>query len=429
MTLEQTQADIGTDAVDSTRRRSMVALFTGVALTSTAWVAASTAATLIAGDAAGASWSGAPNAAGVLGSAIGTTWLSARMARNGRRYGLLLGYGTAVGGAVIAVLAAQSGTLALLAVGMVLLGVGNGGAQLSRYAAADLYPPHRRSAMLSIIVWSGTVGAIIGPALLTATADLAGRAGVVPLAGPFLLAGVVAVVVIVVTTAVAPTPTTDAAGAEAEKAPPVREMIRLPVTKVALITMISSQVSMVAVMTMTPLHLHQHGHGLGTIGLVLSGHLLGMFALSPLTGRLADRIGGYRTSLAGFGTLLVAVLCAVAAGDGPLLFLALFLLGYGWNLGLVGGSGLLTVGLTTAGRTKLQGVVDSASWTASALASIIAGILLGSVGFGALAAATGAGLALAGAGVLVVGRRAGVGTTRPEPAVPVAGPEPGDRSD
>lgn len=432
MTSEPTGIDYTeneTAEADRTRRRSMSALFGGVALTSTAWVASSTAATLIAGDAAGAAWSGAPNAAGVLGTALGTSWLAARMARTGRRYGLLLGYGVSIAGAVVAVLAAQSGILALLAVGMLLLGVGNGGAQLSRYVAADLYPPHRRSAMLSIIVWSGTIGALTGPALLTGTADLADRAGFTPLAGPFLLAVVVAVVTIVVTTAVAPaTPADVAAAAAAAPAPPVREMLRLPATTVALITMISGQVSMVAVMTMTPLHLHQTGHGLGTISSVLTAHLLGMFALSPLTGRLADRIGGYRTSLAGFGTLLAAVLCAAVAPDGAPLFLSLFLLGYGWNLALVGGSSLLTSGLTPSGRTRLQGVVDSASWTASAVASIVAGILLGSVGFGSLAAVTAVGLALAGVSVLVVGRRARIGAApSPEPAVPVVGSEAGDQ--
>ena len=118
----------------------------------------------------------------------------------------------------------------------------------------------------------------------------------------------------------------------------------MPVAIVALITV---QVVMVLIMTMTPLHMTAHGHDLAAVGLVISAHTFGMFALSPISGRLTDRFGSVPVILAGLAvTAVAAVLSAVAPPDGGvILFLALFLLGYGWNLGYVAGSALLTHGL------------------------------------------------------------------------------------
>src|SRR5262245_2596351 len=84
------------------RRRAMVSLFAGVIMMTIATVAASTMGTLVAGESEGSAWSGVPNGAGVLGTAIGTTALAALMARYGRRAGLLAGYLTAVIGALVA---------------------------------------------------------------------------------------------------------------------------------------------------------------------------------------------------------------------------------------------------------------------------------------------------------------------------------------
>jgi MFS family permease len=129
---------------------------------------------------------------------------------------------------------------------------------------------------------------------------------------------------------------------------------------------------------MTPLHLSDHGHGLGTVGLVLSAHTFGMFALSPITGRLTDRFGSPWVIAAGLGTLAVAaVLAALAPADGgALLTLALFLLGYGWNLGFVAGSALLTRGLALAERTRVQGIADGLIWSTAALASLSSGVIV-----------------------------------------------------
>jgi MFS family permease len=151
-----------------------------------------------------------------------------------------------------------------------------------------------------------------------------------------------------------------------------------------------------------------HGHDLGAVGIVLSGHTLGMFGLSPLSGRLTDRLGTIPVILAGMVVSAVAaILAAVAPPDGGiLLFAALFLLGYGWNLGYVAGSTLLTHGLSLAERTRIQGLTDGLIWSSAAAASLGSGVVV--------AAASYATLGLLGAALvvvptmLVVARRAAV---------------------
>ena len=141
----------------------MRSLFAAVAAMNTAMAGASTAATLIADRAAGAGWSGVPNAAGVLGTAVGTLTAGQLISRHGSKTVLLGLYGAAIAGALVAFAAAASTSLVLLVLGMFLLGLGSGGAQLSRYLAAELAPADRKGFALSLIVWAGTVGAIVGP--------------------------------------------------------------------------------------------------------------------------------------------------------------------------------------------------------------------------------------------------------------------------
>ncbi len=378
------------------RRRSFAALFSAVALMNAAMIGASATSTLIAAEAVGAGWSGAPNAAGVLGTAAGAATLGILMARRGRRAGLLVGYTIASLGAGLAVVAVLSSSLPLLLAAMLLFGVGNGGAQLSRYAAADLYPPERRGFALGSLVWAGTVGAVVGPNLLSPAATAASAFDIPRFAGVFLLA-VLAAVGAGVTIAVMPrNPSPSPLQTDGGVATPFRDLLTSPNVKVALTAMLTSQLVMVAVMTMTPVHIDHEGHGLDTVGLVLSAHTLGMFALSPISGRLTDRFGSRTIIMAGLGTLAASAVVAIAAptADGVVLAFALFLLGYGWNLNLVGGSRLLSGDLPAAAQARVQGIVEALVWGASAFASLISGVIFTIGGYSVLAVAAGALIAI-----------------------------------
>jgi len=145
--------------LEGLRRRSLGTLIGSVALGSTGHIAAVTVATIVASEMTGSiQLSGTPVAAVVFGAALGATSLSWLMSRRGRRPGLAAGYGVGVIGAIFAVQAIIAASLPLLLFGSLMIGFGNSANQLSRYAAADLYPAERRGFAIGTVVWAGAVG-------------------------------------------------------------------------------------------------------------------------------------------------------------------------------------------------------------------------------------------------------------------------------
>jgi MFS family permease len=195
------------------------------------------------------------------------------------------------------------------------------------------------------------------------------------------------------------------------------EIVRRPSVALAILALVAGQFVMVLIMTMTPLHMTDHGHHLDNVGFVISGHVFGMFGLAPISGRLTDRFGSVRVIYA--GTVVIAV-SGLLSGIAPptetaLLFVALFLLGWGWNLGFVAGSAMLTGGVSVSERTKLQGVADALIWSTAAIASLGSGVLLESFGYASLGI-LGAVLVGLVAGTFLLGRRS---LDRPPQASPL----------
>ena len=372
-------------ATTTTRRRAMPALFTAAALMNAAMAAASAVSTIAAADELGPAWGAVPNTAAIVGTGIGAVALTRVTSRWGRRVALVLGYVAATVGAAIAAMAVAAGHVGDLSFGMLLLGVGNAGAQLSRYAAAELYPAGRRGIAIGVVMWAGTVGAVGGPLLLAVSSQVVVGLGGAALVGPFLFASVAGSVAIVAATGT-PAGTARTGGSRL----PLRDLVRTPATQSAFTVMATAQVVMAAVMTAAPVDMHLHGHGLGSVGEVLSAHTLGMFALSPLTGRLLDRVGS-RPVMRG-GLLTLAVAAGLAATTGQLFFrtAALFLLGCGWNLCFIGGSGRLAEELPASGRAYVEGTVDAAIWTIAAVGSLSSTVVLSAGGYPVLTAAAGA---------------------------------------
>jgi MFS family permease len=385
--------DLAPSELDRLRRRTVWTLVGGVALGSTGHIAALTVATIVAKDLTGsASLAGAPAAAVVLGAALGATTLSWLMSRRGRRPGLVAGYAIGVAGAATAVAGIVGTSLGLLLLGSLFIGFGNSANQLSRYAAADLYPADRRGTALGTVVWAATIGAILGPNLVGPSGDVAMALGLPHHAGPYLvpivLVGLASIVSFV---RLRPDPydLADHHSRTAEEngdAAPLGVILRRPAVVVSIVALVIGQFVMVLIMTMTPLHMTDHGHDLTAVGLVLSAHTAGMYALAPVSGRLTDRFGSALVIYAGMAVLAIsAVLAAIApVADDRLLLVALFLLGFGWNLGYVAGSALLTSGVSVVERTRVQGVADALIWSTAALASLGSGVLVAAAGYATL---------------------------------------------
>jgi MFS family permease len=146
---------------------------------------------------------------------------------------------------------------------------------------------------------------------------------------------------------------------------------------------------MVGLMSMTPVHLDHGGATLAVVGLVISVHVAGMYALSPVFGWLADRAGRVRVlALAGGLLLVAAVLCALAGpGDTALLASGLVLLGLGWSAGLVAGSALVTESVALPVRAGAQGLTDVAMNVSGAVGGVLAGLVVAGASFGVLGVA------------------------------------------
>ena len=413
--MDVTAAELPAHELARLRRRAHIALVVGVALGSIGHIAASTVSSIAAQQiAGGTAWTGAPGATAVLGAAAGAVALSQLMVRAGRRVGLAAGYVVGVGGAFIATLAVVVASLPLLLFGTILIGFGNASNQLSRYVAADLYPPARRASALGVVVWGSTLGAVIGPNLAGPAASLATNVGLPPLSGAFLVPVVfVGSAAVLLMGALRPDPYAiadassrhDMPGGGRSSAASLAAILRRPNVPTAILALVTVQAVMVLIMTMTPLHMTAHGFDLAAVGVVISGHTLGMYALSPISGRLTDRFGTIAVIVWGMAiSAFAAVLAAIAPAEGGvLLFVALFLLGYGWNLGYVAGSALLTQGLTLAERTRLQGATDALIWSSAAAASLGSGVVVAAASYATLGL-LGAALVIVPT-VVVIGRR------------------------
>jgi len=151
--------------------------------------------------------------------------------------------------------------------------------------------------------------------------------------------------------------------------------------------MAGTQLSMVATMTMTPVFMHAHGHGTAASGLVIAVHVAAMYLPSPITGRLVDR-RGYRAIafVAAVSLLAAGLLAATPAHFAPtsqvaLLAVALALLGFGWNLGLLAGTTVITNSVPIATRAATQGKVDVVISVTGAAGGLSSGLVVETAGY------------------------------------------------
>jgi MFS family permease len=348
---------------------------------------------------------GSPDLAGlaqtmqVLGAAFASFFLAHLMGKRGRRPGLALGYLLGAAGGALCVVAGVLGSFLLLLVGAALLGSTTAANNLSRYAATDLAKPHRRASALSLVVWATTIGAVAGPNLTGFAGSFAEDIGLPRLTGPFLfgLLGILAAA-LVIGLFLRPDPllvAREAAFASRGGTPTVtgtkwsrvREVVRTRTqVSAGIATLALAHAVMVAVMVMTPLHMHHGGAELEIIGVVISGHVLGMFAFAPVVGWLADRFGRVPVMMAGAVILFASLALSGTspAGASWQIGWGLFLLGLGWSFCTVSASTLLSESTPLDARTDVQGAADLVMGVVAAAAGALAGLVMGQLGFVAL---------------------------------------------
>ncbi|MFJ5798100.1 MFS transporter [Streptomyces decoyicus] len=387
------------------QRRILAVLVFSQILSGAGLAAGITVGALLAEDMLGSTGlAGVPSALFTAGAALGAVGIGQICRRHGRRPGLALGYAVGALGSLGVVVAAALGSAVLLFGSLLVYGAGTSTNLMARYAGADLASPARRGRAVSTVLFATTLGAVIGPNLVTLTGEVAHSWGIPRLAGPFLLAvaafGAAAVALAVLlrpdplrlAEKLAAAQAVVAAGStagDADGRPDERPDRRGVVTGTTI--MIITQLVMIAIMTMTPVHMQAHGHGTQASGLVIALHVGAMFLPSPLTGLLVDRIGRRWIAGASGPVLLAAGVVAALAPPHSVAALAtaLVLLGIGWNFGLVSGTALVTDALPPARRASAQGLVDVGIALAGATGGMASGLVVVLGGYPTLALAGG----------------------------------------
>ncbi|MGW1785224.1 MFS transporter [Streptomyces sp. NPDC002143] len=391
---------VDADRLPALRRRTTAVLVASQILGGLGVATGIALATVLARQISGTdALSGLAPTATVTGTAVLSMPMAALMTARGRRPGLVLAYLVGALGAGVVVVAARAGSFPLLLCGLAAFGAASSANLQARFAAADLAEPHHRARAISNVVWATTLGAVLGPNIAAPAGRSVTGLGIPTTAGPFLwAAGIFVIAAVVVGVLLRPDPllTARALAPEEERSPEARSLragltavAASPRARLALVTVTVSHTAMVSVMSMTPVDLAHHGAGIDLIGLVISGHIAGMYAFAPLMGRLADRVG--RLSVAGLsaGLLAVALFLAGTAGDSHGQIAAgLFVLGLGWSAGLVSGSALLTDAVPQSARAAAQGLSDLAMNTSAGVGGAIAGLVVAQASYAWLNLAT-----------------------------------------
>ncbi len=339
-----------------------------------------------------AGWAGTATVALTLGAAAATLPLATLAVRRGRRPALAVGWFVGAVGAALVVAGSARGSLPLALAGLALFGVSTAASLQARFAATDRSDGRSVGRDLSMVVWAMTIGAVAGPNL-TGPGAAVGRALSIPeISGPMLFS-LAAFALAGALTAVGlrpdPLPARDVAAP-----PPVRIRDALPHVRgaaaTAIVAIAAAHAVMVAVMALTPVHMQDHGSDLEVIGLTISLHIAGMYALSPVMGWLADAWGPARTILLGQIVLVAAVAVAGTSGHSDLqITVGLVLLGIGWSASVIAGAVLLTRSVEDDVRTPLQGFSDMTMSLSGATGGLLAGLVVAWQGFEVLNAAAG----------------------------------------
>lgn len=340
-------------------------------------------------------WAGLARTASTLGAALLGLPLGNLANRFGRRFALSSGWWTAAAGSAILVGAAQARLVVPLFIGLLLIGAGSAVSLQARFAATDLARPHHRGRALALIVWVGTVGSVLGPNLGVPGQFIGERTGLNVYAAAFLIAAVcLAMAGLIVYLWLRPDPLhllqqsvllqepvltrPDAPGRKPSRIRLVIAELRVNrPARFAVIGILTAQIVMVSVMTMTPVHIAREGGSITVVGITISLHVAGMYALSPLVGFLADRYGHRPVIGVGILVFLASLIIGVVRPDETgWIITSLILLGVGWSFVNVASSALFSTVISDETRASSQGGVDALSNLCGATAAFAAGPLL-----------------------------------------------------
>jgi MFS family permease len=300
---------------------------------------------------------------------------SFHMKRVGRQRGLTTGTFWGIAGALVCATAIWTRSFWLLCFGTLVWGAYNAYGQYYRFAAADIATPDNRANAISLVLAGGLVGGILGPTSSRFTLDLL---------QPKFMGAYLALIVFALATMLLlrlmriPTPT---AAERAGSGRPLREIAAQPRFIVAVLSGAVSYGVMNFLMTSTPIAMQVCGHPFGDAALVISSHVVAMFAPSLFTGRLIRRFGLLPIMLVGAALNLACIGVALAGIAVVNFWWSMVLLGVGWNFLYVGGTTLLTDTYRPEERAKAQGANDQTIFIIMVISSFTSGMTVTTAGW------------------------------------------------
>jgi MFS family permease len=410
--------DLSPDEIRALQRRTRRTLFATQAMGSAGFLVAATVTPIVGARLSGhPSWAGVPTALYWAGGAVFATIWGRLLDGLGRRRMLATGLAVGIAGASVATAAIRNESFWVFAAGLVLMGAANASLQFARFMAGEVHSEEERGRAISTVVLGGTFGAVLGPAIVAPTSRLFELFDWPGLAGPYVASAFFfAIGASIVFLRLFPDPAAlsrevadrlAAAGGEAPReSRALGEILRDRRARSAIVTLALGQSVMTMLMVITSLHMAHHDHGLSRISLVISLHVLGMYAFSTVAGRIADARGRGTLIAIGGALLFVAGLGAAPSIAVLPLAAALFLLGLGWNFCYVGGSTLLADRLRPGERGRVQGLNDALLTGLAGLSSALSGVVFSQAGYAAMGIAS----ALVALVPLGIGLRLGRGT-------------------
>ncbi len=311
----------------------------------------------------------------VMGSMFTAPVLAGIMQKYGRRVGFFIGTAGGAGGASISAYALWTGSFWLFCFGGFLVGIYMSAQAFYRFAATDTASPEFTPKAISWVMAGGLVAAVLGPQLVKLTNDMFS----VPFIGAyFAMIALNGVGVFLFFFLDIPKPEKPAK--DAPQGRTRMQLLRTPKIAVAMICAMVSYSLMNLVMTSTPLAVVGCGYGTNASADVVMGHVLAMFVPSFFTGHLINRFGAEKIITLGLIILGAAGIVALNGVELSNFYIALVLLGVGWNFGFIGATAMLATAHTDAERGRVQGMNDFAVFGMVTIASFASGGLMNATG-------------------------------------------------
>jgi MFS family permease len=315
----------------------------------------------------------------VVGGAFSTSIVAKSQNHFGRKISFQLGLLVAMLSALLCAYAAISKNFWLLVIGTFIAGYYSANGQLYRFAAAELTDVSQRDKAVSWVLAGGILGAVIGPNLASWTRDLFDTAFL----GAYLTLSIAGFIGIFVMQFIH-FPEEFKTQHSLADGRPLKEILRQPAFMVAIIGASLGYGVMNLLMAATPLAMQICGLPFSDTALVLEWHVIGMFAPGFFTGSLIQLFGTLKVMGTGVALNFICIAIALTGTDLHQFFIALFLLGVGWNFLFTGATSLAMTAYKPNERDKAQAAINFFVFGTMAFTSFGSGALITSQGWNIL---------------------------------------------